>query len=179
MHSIFYRIFSGRSYTKAAALILSGAVCGVLLALVLNWIFGSEILVLTVGNLQVEHPSTFAQVVCALLPLLLAALLWSVSWYQMAAVLPVAVCSFLLCFSVITLLCLPGAVGPALVMLLCAGRCVSLMFLCWFVLRLFTQNGQWLYRDLLLAAAFTAAVILLNNWLVQPGLEAVTGFLNT
>lgn len=179
MHSIFYRIFSGRSYTKAAALILSGAVCGVLLALVLNWIFGSEILVLTVGNLQVEHPSTFAQVVYALLPLLLAALLWSVSWYQMAAVLPVAVCSFLLCFSVITLLCLPGAVGPALVMLLCAWRCVSLMFLCWFVLRLFTQNGQWLYRDLLLAAAFTAAVILLNNWLVQPGLEAVTGFLNT
>lgn len=179
MHSIFYRIFPRTSYSKAACLILAGAASGLFPALLVQWIVGPDVCLLVMRGLRLGKVSLLSQIICGQLPLLVAAVLWCTPARTLAAAVPAALSSFLLCFSAVLSLQIPGSAGLILLLLLCLGRCLALVFLYWFIMRQFVLNGRSLHRDLMWSAALTAVVILVVHWMVEPAARTVLDLLNT
>lgn len=132
---------------------------------------GLYALCLGVLRAGVDVPS---QLLCSLLPVLLAGAGWYLWPGRVSLLAPTALAGLLLSFSVCAFVSTFCLAGWLLSFLLLAGRGVSLLFFFWFLFRRMDLGGTRLFYDLCLACFCTGVCILVSIWLLSPALSELS-----
>ena len=109
-----------------------------------------------------------AEVLCCLLPLVMAGVLTYFCRRTWCLTLPAILCGFLFGFSVYAFVGAFCTAGWVFAALLLAGRGICLLFLFWFLLRRSREGQTHLSRDLAIACCFSVLCILASHWLLSP-----------
>ena len=109
-----------------------------------------------------------AEVLCCLLPLVMAGVLTYFCRRTWCLALTAILCGFLFGFSVYAFVGAFCTAGWVFAALLLAGRGICLLFLFWFLLRRSREGQTHLSRDLAIACCFSVLCILASHWLLSP-----------
>ena len=168
MHRLFYHNFHVTSMQDWMVALLGSFTVGACIGCLTCMKMPVTRLYEVCGGVLSGQASISSQILCCLLPLLVAGVLAYFSrcvWYLL---LPAALCGFLFSFSVCAFVHTLHTAGWVFAGLLLAGRGICLIFLFWFLLRRFQVGGRSLSQDLAVACCFSGATILVFHWLLSP-----------
>lgn len=174
MHRIFYRCFTGHAFSGSIMKIVAGIMIGFSIGTAVFCAMPRQGLSHMVSGLVAADAGLSTGLVCAILPLVLAAALLFLRLKRIALVLSPLFSGSLLTFSAFAF----GLGAPGiLAWLMLLGRCVSLVYLFWFLLQPDHREPRILLTDFFSAAALTVVTILLFNWLTAPGIDVIASYI--